>query len=69
MKRGNRTTYHGVKAVIGLHTGSCRFQGGVGSLSDAVGPMVATLPRPEVVMDEKCAITKKRSVTPRLHSF
>ena len=52
MIRWQRTTNHGVKAVIGLHTGACRFQGGVGSLSDAVGPMVATLPGAEVVMNE-----------------
>ena len=52
MKEREGITYHGVKAVVGLHTGACRFQGGVGSLSDAVGPMVATLPGAEIVMNE-----------------
>ena len=67
MLEWQRTTYHGVKAVIGLHTGACRFQCCVGSLPDAIGPVVATLPGAKVMMDEECAITEKRSVTPCLH--
>ena len=52
VKEREGITYHGVKAVVGLDTGACRFKGGVGSLSDAVGPMVATLPGAEIVMNE-----------------
>ena len=66
MKEREGITYHGVKAV-GLDTGACRFQCSVGSLPDAVGPVVATLPGAKVMMGEECAITEKRSVTPCLH--
>ena len=52
VKERGGITHHGVKAVVGLDTGACRFQGGVGSLSDAICPMVTTLPGAEVVMGE-----------------
>jgi hypothetical protein len=52
MKEREGITYHGVQAVVGLDTGACRFQGGVGTLTDAICPMVTTLPRAEIVMDE-----------------
>ena len=67
MKEREGITYHGVKAVVGLDTGACRFQGGVGTLTDAICPMVTTLPRAEAVMDEQCAVAEERPVTPRLH--